>query len=167
MGINLITRQIGIDAGHRIPNHLSKCRNIHGHRYQIYVTISGEIEREGSEQGMAGGMDFSFLKEEMMDKIDKYCDHCLILWIDDPLLDHLVDRTNPDNLIYVSPTQLIYNSQISGRICVINYVPTAENLARHWYDELEKSIFQRSYGKATLAGIRVDETPNCSAHYSK
>ncbi|HCX34237.1 MAG TPA: 6-carboxytetrahydropterin synthase QueD, partial [Rhodocyclaceae bacterium] len=27
-----ITRRLEFDAGHRIPDHLSRCRHLHGHR---------------------------------------------------------------------------------------------------------------------------------------
>ena len=49
-----ITRRLEFDAGHRIPNHDSRCRHLHGHRYAIEVTVSGDIvTAEGdAEQGM-------------------------------------------------------------------------------------------------------------------
>ncbi|MDP2804397.1 MAG: 6-carboxytetrahydropterin synthase, partial [Gallionellaceae bacterium] len=54
-----ITRRLEFDAGHRIPNHNSQCKHLHGHRYAIEITLSGNIiATEGiSEQGMV--MDFS------------------------------------------------------------------------------------------------------------
>ena len=50
----LITRRLEFDAGHRIPSHTSKCRHLHGHRYAIEVTLSGDIivELGVPEQGM-------------------------------------------------------------------------------------------------------------------
>ena len=38
-----ITRRLEFDAGHRIPNHNSQCRHLHGHRYAIEITLSGEV----------------------------------------------------------------------------------------------------------------------------
>ena len=38
-----ITTKLEFDAGHRIPHHKSSCKNLHGHRYAIEVTIKGEI----------------------------------------------------------------------------------------------------------------------------
>ena len=57
-----ITTRLEFDAGHRIPNHKSQCRNLHGHRYAIEITLSGDIiQQEGaSENGMV--MDFSDVK---------------------------------------------------------------------------------------------------------
>ncbi|MFZ8988336.1 MAG: 6-carboxytetrahydropterin synthase, partial [Methylophilaceae bacterium] len=37
----IITSRMEFDAGHRIPNHKSSCRNLHGHRYAIEVSLSG------------------------------------------------------------------------------------------------------------------------------
>ena len=36
-----IRRWIETDTGHRVPNHKSKCRNIHGHRYRWEVELEG------------------------------------------------------------------------------------------------------------------------------
>ena len=38
-----ITRRLEFDAGHRIPHHASQCRYMHGHRYAIEITLSGEV----------------------------------------------------------------------------------------------------------------------------
>ena len=38
-----ITRKLEFDAGHRIPDHKSQCRNLHGHRYTIEITLVGEV----------------------------------------------------------------------------------------------------------------------------
>ena len=54
-----ITRGISIDAGHRVPHHHSKCRNIHGHRYEIQAVCRGPLQNSGSQQGMV--LDFAFL----------------------------------------------------------------------------------------------------------
>src|SRR4051812_9687285 len=84
------TREIGIDMGHRVTNHGSKCRNVHGHRYTIEATITGDLIPDGASEGMV--MDFSFLKEEMMREIDEYCDHALCLWVKDPIVTAQAER---------------------------------------------------------------------------
>ena len=49
-----ITRKLEFDAGHRIPDHKSQCRNLHGHRYTLEITLTGAvIDVEGnSDNGM-------------------------------------------------------------------------------------------------------------------
>ena len=52
----LITRRLEFDAGHRISTHTSQCRHLHGHRYAIEVTLSGNIiAEEGAPEGEKGG----------------------------------------------------------------------------------------------------------------
>jgi 6-pyruvoyltetrahydropterin/6-carboxytetrahydropterin synthase len=38
-----VTKIVEWDMGHRVPNHKSKCRNPHGHRYRLEVTIGGPL----------------------------------------------------------------------------------------------------------------------------
>ncbi len=112
--------------------------------------MEGELAESGSVEGMAGGMDFGFIKEEMAREIDGPCDHGLILWIADPFATLL--ETDESS---IPQTKLYFTSE----------VPTAENLARHWYLQLAPKIFKRSNRQAHLVKLRVYETPNCWADY--
>ena len=58
-----ITRKLEFDAGHRIPDHNSQCRNLHGHRYVLEITLTGGVvDKDGqSDNGMI--MDFSDVKK--------------------------------------------------------------------------------------------------------
>jgi 6-pyruvoyltetrahydropterin/6-carboxytetrahydropterin synthase len=136
-----ITREIGIDAAHRVPTHGSKCFNAHGHRYQIHATCEGALIEQGVQQGMV--LDFGFLKDEMMQVIDTPCDHAAIFWDQDPFL-HIF-------------------RECCGKLVVVPFIPTAENLARYWFDGLMPRVTWRSGGAARLTQIKVFETPNCSA----
>lgn len=138
-----ITRDIGIDAAHRVPHHASKCCNLHGHRYCIQATVEGWISSEGEETGMV--MDFGFLKEEMMDVIDGPADHAMIMWNKDPLAEQL--------------------RPVCGKLLEVDFVPTAENLAEYWFTKLSSRVEERTQGRAWLKRVRVHETPNCFADY--
>ena len=72
-----VAREIEFDYGHRVPNHGSKCRSVHGHRGKVEVTVCGPLVLEGAkavDEGMV--MDFSaieaILKTEIHDKFDHY-----------------------------------------------------------------------------------------------
>ncbi len=167
-----ISREIGIDAGHRVPTHGSKCKNLHGHRYTIQaICEAGKLQDAGEQQDMA--LDFGFLKEEMMNEIDKPCDHGLILYWRDPLLEVLIhDEEGFMRAIEIvqSKGHCHVNSDllIGGveKIYVISGIPTAEVLAEHWFRRLEPRVSERSGGHARLKAIKVWETPNCWAVYS-
>lgn len=163
---HLISREIGIDAGHRVTFHGSKCRNLHGHRYKIEAWCIGPLAQQGEEEGMV--LDFGFLKEEMMQCIDVPCDHGLILWYKDPLLSLLMGGAADFVHTFMDAKKNggAYLTEAScGKLYLVPFMPTAENLARHWYEILYSQIVRRSNGRARLDRIRVWETPNCAAEY--
>lgn len=163
---HLITREIGIDMGHRVTHHGSKCKNLHGHRYTIQATCEGPLFTEGEQQGMV--LDFGFLKDEMMKHIDVPCDHGTCLWVEDPFTKDFTGYNNDDmkKLTHVVKTNggVIINSKF-GKLYVVNFVPTAENLAKHWFELLIPAVASRTDNQAKLVQIKVWETPNCSASY--
>ena len=133
-----ITRRLEFDAGHRLPNHQGQCRNVHGHRYAIEITLSGELinEQGASDDGMV--MDFGDIKATAKDKLVDVWDHAfLVYWRDKAMIDFL--------------------AAIEGhKTVVLEVVPTAENLA--------KVAFRDRFGHAlTLQRVRLYETPNCWA----
>ena len=161
-----ISREIGIDAGHRVTHHGSKCRNLHGHRYTIQAVCHGGLVESGEQEGMV--LDFGFLKEEMIDEIDDPCDHGFILWVNDPLLEEWIKDAQRIELIRTNVEVVGYcltHVDGQGKLYVINAVPTAENLARHWFERLAPKIEARSEANAKLHQIIVWETPNCQAAY--
>lgn len=161
-----ITRKIEIDAGHRVTHHRSKCRNFHGHRYVIYACCESiDLVKEGEEQGMV--MDFGFLKDEMMDTIDYIYDHAMILWVNDPIVAHIIEQEDRTEAYDVIRRKGLYISTeaIIGKTILIPSVPTAENLAEIWFNQLVPKIKERTDDRAKLVYVQVKETPNCTAVY--
>ncbi len=167
-----ITRQIGIDAGHRVMRHGSKCKNLHGHRYTVHATCEAPLLiPDGEQAGMV--LDFGFLKDEMMHIIDAHCDHGTIVeFADETLLDVLADPSFKSEAWRDHVKELIddygyffTDAGAFGKIYVIKDTPTAENLAKHWFERLKPKVLERSDGYATLLRIDVWETPNCMATY--
>jgi 6-pyruvoyltetrahydropterin/6-carboxytetrahydropterin synthase len=138
----LITRRLEFDAGHRIPNHASQCRHLHGHRYAIEITLSGEIVRtEGAaEQGMV--MDFSDVKAIANRVLVEHWDHAFLVYREDRAVVAFLE-TLPGHKTVVLPV-----------------VPTAENLAAEAFRLLDAAYLD-AYGKQLrLQRVRLYETPN-------
>lgn len=144
----LITKEIEIDMAHRVPNHKSKCSNLHGHRYKIEVGVDDKlIETPGaSDQGMV--IDFGDLKEIMMQEIDAKFDHNSIFSIVDPDLQMFLS---------ISEGQ-------KKDIHVVQFIPTAENLAKHWYDLIKPRLEERGI---KIKHVKVWETPTSTALYQE
>lgn len=137
-----ITTRLEFDAGHRIPDHKSQCRNLHGHRYSIEITLSGDIiqQEHASENGMV--MDFSDVKKIARETVVDVWDHAFIVYQHDQVvLDFL--NTLPNHKTVIFPT-----------------IPTAENMASEAF-RLLKAQYKDVYGNhLTLERVRLYETPN-------
>ncbi len=137
-----ITTRLEFDAGHRIPNHKSQCRNLHGHRYSLEITLSGDIiaAENTSENGMV--MDFSDVKAIARKCVVDVWDHAFLVYKNDlEILNFL--NTLPNHKTVIFPT-----------------VPTAKNMAAEAFKIL-KSEYQDTYGNhLKLERVRLYETPN-------
>jgi len=137
-----ITTRLEFDAGHRIPDHKSQCRNLHGHRYAIEITVSGDIisATDLSENGMV--MDFSDVKKIARESIVDVWDHAFLVFKEDKaVLNFLNSLPNHKTVIFPS-------------------VPTAENMAAEAFRIL-KTQYKDTYGNhLTLERVRLYETPN-------
>ncbi len=140
-----ITRKLEFDAGHRIPDHKSQCRNLHGHRYTLEITLVGEvIEQEGnSDNGMI--MDFSDVKSLAKQHLVDVWDHAFLVYSGDAAVRDFL-------------------ASLPGhKTVVIDRIPTVENLARTAFDIL-KIVFTDRYGTGLrLRKLVLHETPNCWA----
>ena len=137
-----ITTRMEFDAGHRIPNHKSVCKNLHGHRYAIEVTVKGEIVEETSESDFGMVMDFKDAKNLIKKVIVDEWDHAFIAFEKDlEVIDFL-------------------NSLKNHKTVILERVPTAENMAVTAL-ELLSSAFNAEFGDSIRPiKVRLYETPN-------
>lgn len=140
-----ITRKLEFDAGHRIPDHRSQCRNLHGHRYVLEVTLRGDVvETEGApDRGMV--MDFADVKSLAM--------------------THLVSRWDHAFLVFEGDTRVreFLESMPEHKTIVLDRIPTVENLAAVAFETLAQ-VYDAHYGvNLRLQQVRLYETPNCWA----
>ena len=144
----LVTKEIEIDMAHRVPNHKSKCSNLHGHRYRIEVGVDDKVidEKGVSSEGMV--IDFSDLKDSMISCIDVPYDHNAVFYEQDQMR------------VLLASIDVLQKKQIH----YVSFIPTAENLARHWYQILEYSLKQRG---VKIKHVKVWETPTSTATYEK
>lgn len=141
------TRIYEIDMGHCLPTHQGKCHAPHGHRYRVEATVVTEqsTSRPGaSDDGMVA--DFTDIKTAMADVLDQF-DHKFVICVADPR--HMD----------------VLHSFDHGDVIVVPYIPTAENLAAVWGDEIANSLSGVSDDVLHLSRIVVYETPNAWASW--
>jgi 6-pyruvoyltetrahydropterin/6-carboxytetrahydropterin synthase len=141
-----ISKEVSFDAGHRVPGHDGPCRNPHGHHYTVVVEVSADevIQTPGDPQeGMV--LDFAFLKEALVMHVHRIFDHGFIVYARDSVM---LDALN--------------NGVESWKVIRLPYVPTAENIARWVYEQLELLVANCG---ASLTRVDVWETPTSIASY--
>jgi len=141
----LITRRLEFDAGHRIPDHRSQCRHLHGHRYAIEITLSGDVIDAAGDSSNGMVMDFSEVKALARAHLVDQWDHAFLAWRGDSQVVALLQAL-PDH-----------------KTVLLDRVPTAENLAQTAFAILD-GVYRDSYGnRLRLERVRLYETPNCWA----
>jgi len=137
-----ITTRLEFDAGHRIPHHKSSCKNLHGHRYAIEVTIKGEVITDESNSDFGMVMDFKDAKELIKKTIVEEWDHSFIVHKDDTVVLQFLDSLD------------------NHKTVVFPLIPTAENMALVAMEKLKIS-FNAEFGKLIKPfKVRLYETPN-------
>lgn len=140
-----ITRRLEFDAGHRIPDHLSQCRHLHGHRYAIEITLAGDIIHASGQPVNGMLMDFSEIKSLAMQHLVDAWDHAFLVYRGDTALVEFL-ATLPDH-----------------KTVLLDAVPTAENLAVLAFAKLDRAYLDLWGNHLRLERVRLYETPNCWA----
>ena len=141
-----IRRYVETDTGHRVPNHKSKCKHMHGHRYRWEAEIEGDVvtEKGVSEEGML--MDFSDISDILTIHIHDVVDHAFVVYQGDDLA--------------LSALKLMGDEH---RTVIVDFIPTAENLAKWAFEQIE-SLISTAYGnRLRLIAMHVRETPKSIA----
>jgi 6-pyruvoyltetrahydropterin/6-carboxytetrahydropterin synthase len=95
---------------HTLYEYDGLCRNIHGHSYNLEVTISGQPRNEPGHAKDGMVLDFSELKTIVKSQIVDRFDHAL-----------MVNRLVPEK-------QMELLRQTTDRIIVVDFQPTSENI---------------------------------------
>lgn len=117
-----ITKAYKFDMAHVLPGHDGLCKNIHGHSYELLVTLIGEPvdDPQSPKNGMV--IDFKDLKRIIKGLIVDELDHSLVLRSDVPklLLDQM--KAHYDRLI------------------LVDYQPTSENMIIDFAGRIQKAL---------------------------
>lgn len=81
-----VRRRFRFEAAHRLPRHPGKCRELHGHSYELVVVVERPVERES---GLA--IDFSEVQQIVCREVVDVLDHrSLNDVIDNPTAEQIV-----------------------------------------------------------------------------
>ena len=134
-----VSKEVEFDAGHRVPNHLSKCASPHGHRYRCRATWEGELVERADDPEAGMVVDFGELKR------------LLTLLVHDPY-DHAFIVQDTDDTMRAALAHVPHS-----RVVVVPFPPTAEQLAARIFEDL------RGECEAQLIRVELWETPTSVA----
>ncbi|MGC8852978.1 MAG: 6-pyruvoyl trahydropterin synthase family protein [Hydrogenobacter sp.] len=123
----------------------NKCVNLHGHSYTLEVVLGSDTL---SEQDMV--MDFYHLKSALKDLIDTI-DHSFIIDVNDPMYPELKEVAEKYGALKIFP---------------VDFCPTAEALAKYFYDFLNKKLQEAGLlGEVKVIKVVLWETKTSKAEY--
>ena len=142
-----IGKVIQWDMGHRVLNHRSICKGLHGHRYKAEICVEGElIQMPGtSEEGMV--IDFADIKKIAQKYIQEELDHAFMVWDkDEELLE-------------------FFKHSKGHKPVIVPFTPTAENVAVYIFHILKDKFSDVYKTGLHLQSIKLWETPSSYALY--
>ncbi len=138
-----VTKRFHFEMAHALYQYDGLCRNIHGHSYNLQVTLIGETKKQPGDPKDGMVLDFSDLKAVVKSKIVNRFDHALMV-----------------NSLF-SEKQIGLLKQTSERIIVVDFQPTSENIVTY----ISEILKQHLPSGVSLFSIRLYETVTSYAEW--
>lgn len=144
MAVIRLTKEFSFEAAHALDGYDGPCREIHGHSYRLFVTVTGRPLQDEQDPKCGMVMDFGVLKRVVNDQIIARLDHALVLRASKQGQElHKVLAERFDNLV------------------LVDYQPTCENMLEDFARRLSAHLPQG----VTLHALRLHETATSFAEW--
>ncbi len=121
-----ITKEFKFEMAHALMGYDGPCKHIHGHSYELWVTVIGVPDADGNSPKNGMVMDFGLLKNIVRKNIIEQFDHALV-----------INKQTPD-------TTFASVHELFDKLMLVNYQPTSENMlidfARRIKDKLPAEV---------------------------
>ena len=138
-----VTKRFHFEMAHTLFEYDGLCRNIHGHSYNLEVTLIGEPKNEAGHPKDGMVMDFGDLKTLVKTQIVGRFDHAL-----------MVNKRVPEK-------ELKLLKQTTQRLILVNFQPTSENMVAYIAEILQQHLPKT----VSLFSIRLYETETSFAEW--
>ncbi len=105
-----VTKEFNFEMAHALWDYDGPCRNVHGHSYKLFVTLSGVPVNENGNPKNGMVIDFTELKSIVRKEIVNVFDHSVVV-------SKQFDREKTDLF-----------AKMFGNTVIVDYQPTCENL---------------------------------------
>jgi 6-pyruvoyltetrahydropterin/6-carboxytetrahydropterin synthase len=139
-----LTKSFTFEMAHALPGYDGPCKHIHGHTYELFVTIVGTPINDPASPKFGMIMDFKDIKALVKEAVTDEFDHSLVMRKDTAL--NLKDEKG--NVLF-------------ERLIIKDYQPTTENLVADFAERIKK----RLPGNVKLHSLRLRETMTSFAEW--
>ena len=139
-----ITNQFSFETGHALYGYDGKCKNIHGHSYNLYVTVIGQpiLDATNAKFGMV--IDFTDLKKIVKQEIVDVFDHATVFNKNTPHIELARELQKRDH-----------------NVILVDYQPTTEMMVIDFADKIQK----RLPNTIKLHSLKLQETATSYAQW--
>lgn len=138
-----ITKEFRFEMAHALLNYDGMCSNIHGHSYQLSVTLIGEPADNVADPKNGMVIDFGDLKNIVKSEVIDKFDHAMVL-----------NEATPDK-------KKITSLPLFERVIFLPYQPTCENMLPDFAARISKHLPK----EIKLHSLRLRETNNSYAEW--
>ena len=138
-----ITKEFRFEMAHALLGYDGMCSNIHGHSYQLSVTLIGTPIENNTDPKNGMVMDFGDLKNIVKTEIIDRFDHAMVL-----------NKATPD-------IEIITSLPLFEKVLFLPYQPTCENMLPDMAERISKQL----KGEIKLHSLRLRETNNSFAEW--
>lgn len=144
MSIIRITKHFDFETAHALYGYDGKCKNIHGHSYQLFVTVIGTPINDLNHVKNGMVLDFGDLKHIVKSEIVDVFDHATVLNEKSPHKE-LAEKIKGH----------------SPKVILVDYQPTSENMLIDFAERIQKKL----PNSVTLHSLKLYETQNSYAEW--
>ncbi len=139
-----ITKQFRFETAHALYGYDGKCKNIHGHGYQLDVTLIGEPITDETNPKFGMVMDFGDVKKIVNASVVDVFDHGLIL-----------NQNSPHQGIAQNLEEL------GHKVILVDYQPSSENMIVDFAQRIQKDLPKH----VSLFSLKLKETETAFAEW--
>ena len=120
MSVVRVTKQFHFEMAHALLDYDGPCKNIHGHSYQLNVTVKGMVKTNTSDSDEGMVVDFGIIKKIVNELVVDIFDHALVL----------NERAKID----------VSNFEFMNKLIRVPYQPTCENMLVHFAKTIQDNL---------------------------
>jgi len=139
-----ITKEFKFETAHALRGYDGLCKHIHGHSYELLVSVIGEPLKAEDNPKLGMVMDFGDLKKIVKEQVVDKMDHCLIL----------NEKGN-------KAEALKSMGEMFERVITVPYQPTSENMLIDFAERIKPHL----PGGVSLKYMLLRETMNSYAEW--